>query len=122
MLGVSLPWNDDGPACDLHAPRAGGTIRIQRQFSAEAGRLVVITILVKPGSLDHGEIFAAKLAALNEPDNACAFLQLDGCLACRDVLEILPDEVTPLFMGQLLDRTTKRIVGVAEAVGIVEKA
>jgi hypothetical protein len=38
------------------------------------------------------------------------------------VLEVLPDEVTPIFMGQLLDRTTKGIIRVAEAVGVIEKA
>lgn len=121
VLGVSVPWTEDGPACDLRAPRASGTIRIQRHFSAETGRLIVITILVMPVPLDDREIVAANLAALKTLDDTYAFLRTDGCLALKDVIEVLPDDVTPLFMGKLLDRTMKQLVRVAEAVGIVEK-
>jgi hypothetical protein len=59
VLGVSVDWNQDGPVCDLNVPRAVGAIRIQRHFSAEAGRLVVTTILVKPISPDERESVAA---------------------------------------------------------------
>ena len=121
QLGISVPWNEHGPVCDLHVRRAGEAIRIRREFSAEAGRLIVITILAKPVSLGDRETFAANVDALNAPDNASRFLRFDGCLATRDIIEVLPDNVTPMFMGRLLCRTTNEIIRTAEAVGIIEK-
>ena len=121
VLGVSVPWTEDGPACDLPAPLAGGTIRVQRHFGAETGRLIVITILVKPVSLDDREMVTANLAASKTLDDSYVFLRMDGCLALKEVIEVLPDDVTPLFMGKLLDRTLKQIVRVAEAAGILDK-
>jgi hypothetical protein len=119
-LGISVPWNEHGPVCDLHVRRVGEAIRIRREFRAEAGRLIVITILAKPVSLGDRDTFATKVEALNAPDNDSRFLRFDGCLATRDIIEVLPDNVTPMFMG-LLCRTTNEIIRAAETVGIIEK-
>ena len=121
-IGIAVPWNENGPLCELDVPRGGGSVKIRREFSAEAARLVVRTILMVPIPADSWKLIAAKLGSLDPTDDACVFFQTSGYLACTDTLEVLPDDVTPLQMGQLLDRTTDRIFLAAELVGIIEKA
>jgi hypothetical protein len=120
-LGISVPWNEHGPVCDLDVPRAGEGVQIRREFSAEADRLIVTTVLAKPVSLGDRKAFAAKIAALGVPGNASLFLRLDGCLAAKDIIQVMPGDVTPRFMGKLLCRTTNEIILAAEAIGIIGK-
>jgi hypothetical protein len=40
-LNIPVPWNDDGPVCELDVPHNGSILRIRREFSAETARLFV---------------------------------------------------------------------------------
>jgi hypothetical protein len=121
-LNISVPWHDDGPLCELDVPRSGALLRIRREFSAETDRLFVTTILKVPIAHSDTVRISATLELGNAANDEETFISAAGFLACSEVLEIRPDEVTPMFIGRLLDRTTKQILSLAESVGVIEKS
>jgi hypothetical protein len=118
-LGISVPWNDDGPVCGLVVPYGHRTIHIRREFSAEAARLIAKTILVIPFAQDASGMISEKVDAMETRNGTPPIQLLNGCLAFTEVIEILAADVTPLYMGQLLDRTTKQIILAAESIGVL---
>lgn len=64
-------------------------------------------------------VFAAP--SLDATDDALMFVNESGFLARSEILEVLPKDVSPLFIGQLLDRSTQHLLDIAESVGIFPK-
>ncbi len=120
-LGIQVPWDDNGPVCELDVPRNGTLLKVRREFRAEAARLLVTTILKTTVPADDFALINERLASLDETDGALMFVNDSGFLARSEVLEVLPKDVSPLFIGQLLDRSTQHLLDVAERVGITPK-
>jgi hypothetical protein len=119
-LGIKVPWNEHGPVCELDVPCNGASARIRHEFSAASARLFITTILINPASAEP-EVISSKLSTITPTVGARPFVSESGYLACAEVLEVLPGDATPLFMGRLLDRATERMMQLAEAVEVLPK-
>jgi hypothetical protein len=121
-LGISVPWHDVGPLCELDVPSNGASVRMRREFSAETERLFITTILKVPIRPSDIVLITTKLESVNAGDGERTFVTSSGFLACHEILEVRPSDVTPMFMGRLLNRTKKQILSIAETVGILPVA
>lgn len=118
-LDISVPWNDDGPVCELDVPRNGSSLKIRHEFSARAGALLVTTILLHPIPGGALQLVRARLASLPARERARAFLAGGQRLALSQKIEAVAADVTVLFMGRLLERTTKQLIAWAEELGVL---
>ena len=115
-IGLQVPWNEAGPVCEADVPHDGMTLRLRHEFSAATARLFITTVLITPTGADTQAV-----ASIAPTEGERLFIDKCGRLACSEVLELLPGDATPRFIGRLLDRATKRMFRLAEAVEILPK-
>jgi hypothetical protein len=89
-LNLQPVWGEHGITCELKVPRNGMTFLVRRMFGAEQGRLIETASLLDPTTMhDIDPQPLARHAA---------------------VYETLVRDVTPRFVGRLLDSSTAALL------------
>jgi hypothetical protein len=101
-LNLEPVWGEHGVTCVFWVPRNGMTFAVRRMFCAEQGRLIEAASLLDPTTMDN----------------------IDPQPLARHaaVYETLVRDVTPRFVGRLLDHSTAALLDLAGEPSVATSA